>query len=181
MSKQFIQHSRAVRPSDWLSEIDLIPPTEDLTSISARIAKTQFNCKVYLNMLDTHQEELEKYSKIGYYPSSHLTDEINYLTTGIGGLKAYLESIKLQSQYYAQRAEAQRQTLYTMRAQKDNLLNSNDAQASRADSTSMALIANSTAQDSANMVAISVVTLLFLRATFTATSFSTSFFEFNSN
>ncbi|KAI8710926.1 hypothetical protein NCS52_01521400 [Fusarium sp. LHS14.1] len=82
----------------------------------------------------------------------------------ISAMRTWCNNNRVRSTYLAKRAEAQMQASLNLMAQRDNALNLK--------STEAAL------RDSSDMRAIAWVTLAFLPATFMATFFSTSFFNF---
>jgi len=73
------------------------------------------------------------------------------------------------------------QQIYSLTAQADNAQNLKSAELSRQIAEASKRVAETTLQDSTDMRIIAAVTLFFLPGTFTATLFSTSFFNFQIN
>jgi hypothetical protein len=173
----------------WLAGLNLAKITSNITNLSSKLGVFKATPLVYTPMLDilesvclSRDKDLEAtYS----YPSFKLRDTLEHMK--IRELKAYFRSIDVEAERYIYSADAQRQTVYALIAQKDNLVNMEATQASiriaessRADSNSMKVVAQATARDSASMSVVTTITAIFLPGTFTATLFSTNFFNFQS-
>jgi len=72
-------------------------------------------------------------------------------------------------------------TIYSLIAQKDNLITTRIAEYSLEENQNMKIIAEANTRDSAAMVAISIVTMVFLPGTFVSSLFSTTIFDFQSD
>jgi Mg2+ and Co2+ transporter CorA len=100
------------------------------------------------------------------------------LMTRIDQLWSAFQVLRHEAEFYTRRTEANRQTVYSLIAQKDNRTNFKIAEATRSESMALKVMAEATAQDSTSMVVVSTVTLFFLPATFLSSLFSTTFFNF---
>jgi hypothetical protein len=92
-------------------------------------------------------------------------------------LEQLLAGIESKITYTRASAQGQVQTMYSLISQRDNRTNIESAEASRRIADDSRKVALLTRKDSTDMRTISAVTLVFLPATFTATFFSTSFFN----
>jgi hypothetical protein len=174
--------NKTVRSLERISDVDLDMVTQDITSVSCEVARSDLQCEIALSMLDVVEKANMKWVRL---QNGTVPPLAGILETKFSEVRAYFHSIRSEARYYSSRAEAQRQTVYSLIAQKDNRLNIQTTKASlriaelsRQDSIAMKTIAEATARDSAAMLVISAVTVVFLPATFTATFFSTSFFNF---
>lgn len=163
-----------LREKDWLAKLDFDTIARDLTIISTALARVDHQCLVGEQMLRIVETAALTFTT----PSGSSSQQYGHLQTRISELRSFFNILRLEGQFYMRRTEANRQTVYSLIAQKDNQLNIQIARSSLVDSNSMKVIAEATARDSAAMVVISIVTIAFLPATFTATFFSTTFFNF---
>lgn len=161
---------------DRLFRLDLRKTTSQITSLSSELAYYKAESRVGIEMLGI----LKTY----HSGNSERTSLFNKNIT-IEELVSYFNSMDIEAERYGRSADAQRQTVYALIAQRDNMLNMQGTQASlriaessRAESNAMKVIAQSTAQDSASMSVVTTITAVFLPGTFIATLFSTSFFNF---
>ncbi|RFU25337.1 hypothetical protein B7463_g11005, partial [Scytalidium lignicola] len=166
------------------SKLDLEALTRDLTSLTSCIGNTEIICKHELRCFETLTQLCQKLAP--------------KMDGGSSSLQAQMEErIKLLSQRthsmldlttsHEKRIGAQIQTIYSLLSQRDNKQNIAIAEASRNiaentfnDSYEMRRIAMHARRDSIDMRVIAAVTLIFLPGTFTATLFSTTFFNFSS-
>ncbi|KIW04406.1 hypothetical protein, variant [Verruconis gallopava] len=100
--------------------------------------------------------------------------------------QVFATNVQTRCRYVLDRAASLTSQCYTMMGQKDNYLNLRTAnvslkiaEMSREDNLQMKKIAESTARDSTDMRSIAMLTMIYLPPTFTATFFSTSFFDFS--
>lgn len=177
------------KKDDWLFGFDLKETTSNITHLSSELAFHKAESRVGLAMLEVLEstciaaaEKLEVSDRHSALPTSHCLEMMN-----IQELKSYFHSMDTESARYGRSADAQRETVYALIAQKDNMLNMQGteaslrvAESSRVESNAMKVIAQSTAQDNASMSVITTITIVFLPGTFTTTFFSTSFFNFQS-
>ncbi|OCL11763.1 hypothetical protein AOQ84DRAFT_178356 [Glonium stellatum] len=165
MPAQALHNANAHQNTKNPIEIDSDTLTRDITSFSSEMARYQSAMDVHLPLLDSLDEITRLYLSATFHD-----DELDrdYIERAIRAKLAYLRTlfsgIRGRVIYHTQRAQAQRETVWSLIAQKDNLLNLR--------------IAESTQQDSTAMKIIATITTVFLPATFTATLFSTSFFNF---
>jgi len=103
------------------------------------------------------------------------------LLTRVSELKSSFQVLLLECQFYLRRTEANRQTIYSLIAQKDNLITTRIAEYSLEENQNMKIIAEANTRDSAAMVVISIVTIVFLPGTFVSSLFSTTIFNFQSD
>jgi hypothetical protein len=113
--------------------------------------------------------------KLGFDTSAN-----KHLRNRASELKCVMQVLLLECEFYHRRAEANRQTVYSLIAQKDNGISLQIARAGMRQSTSMKRIAEVNTRDSAAMVIISIVTVIFLPGTFVSSLFSTTIFNFQS-
>jgi len=165
------------REPDWLARLDFDTIARDLTIISTAVARVDHQCLVGEQMINTVETAARSFLVASGNPDANSWLN-SHLLTRISELHSFFHVLRLESQFYTRRTEANRQTVYSLIAKQDNVLNMQIARSSLADSNSMKVIATATARDSAAMVVISIVTIGFLPATFTATLFSTTFFNF---
>lgn len=149
-----------------LAKLDFEPITQKLTGLTGTLAFCDLTFEANrqdLELIVTTAKKISaarKSSKQVSNPDGTRPDpnqRANYLNGLISGAQAH-RSVLLE------RTKAQVQTVYSMIGQRDNKLNID--------------IATSARRDSSAMQSIAVVTLIFLPGTFTATLFSTTFFNF---
>lgn len=177
-----------------LKSIDLVEITRSLNSVSTKLAFSSMQCRSSLQVLSFIAGIHKDFQSKAILPTNDDLDSIqSSLAAKIEHLQSWLEGIEARCTYLTQRAQAQVQTVYSLIAQRDNAVNMQIAEASRRiaeasrlDNLAMREIAEdskavalATARDSAAMRVIAAVTILFLPATFTATLFSASFFDFH--
>ncbi|KAI0380583.1 hypothetical protein F5Y04DRAFT_289290 [Hypomontagnella monticulosa] len=202
----FSFEKRGTSPEDWKT-LDLISITRDLSSFLSRFAflKLQAETGVYLIermtrttevLIERIRGEEHRVDTNGLYNTISKFDEIRSWYLGMAA----------RCRYLIERTTAQSQTVHCLIVSQYNLTNidiarrSRDiaeetrkenetmraiAELSRRDGDLMIQIAKDsrtvaieTARDSAAMQVIATVTVLFLPATFTATFFSMTFFDF---
>ncbi|KAK1756585.1 hypothetical protein QBC47DRAFT_380218 [Echria macrotheca] len=88
------------------------------------------------------------------------------------------QAAKERARYLTGRTNAQVQAIYSLIAQRDSALALKDNAALKGISEDQRTIALAATRDSAAMKTISIITAVFLPATFTATFFSSAFFRF---
>ncbi|KAF1974197.1 hypothetical protein BU23DRAFT_638368 [Bimuria novae-zelandiae CBS 107.79] len=171
---------------------DFVPITRALTGLSANLAKCELACEAHSLLLDQMDGEREKWtSKLDDTQRERWAEHAAALQIRSDRLREWMQGMKPRTKYLAKRSQAYIQQVNTFMAQKDNALNMQTAEASlnlsRAsyrDSATMIAIANDskqvalvTSKDSSSMFIIATLTLVFLPPTFTATLFSTQFFD----
>ncbi|KAF2865110.1 hypothetical protein BDV95DRAFT_612898 [Massariosphaeria phaeospora] len=170
---------------------DFVSVSRSLTEIFRSLAKNEFACEAHLHLLDRLDEEnlrLFAYSaRMSYDEKAMRTIEKRNRS-----LRSWMQTLGPQTRYHSQRSQAYVQTVYSLIAQHDNALNIKTAEASLRvseisyrDSAAMKAIAEDSKQvalatwrDSSLMYIVAILTLIFLPPTFTATLFSTQFFDF---
>ncbi|PQE31549.1 Mg2+ transporter -like Zinc transport protein [Rutstroemia sp. NJR-2017a WRK4] len=199
MRKPISQHDAKQTTEDWKS-LDLVPITGELSSLLSRLSFLKMQAETTLYLIQRIQRYIEA------RPWYMNTDDQYELVSKIEDAQGGYHGLSAQYDYLIQRTSAQTETVYSLLASQNSLINldiareshkiaelsRNDNQAMRTlaelsrrdtklmielarDSRSVAL---ATARDSAAMRVIAAVTILFLPATFTATFFSMSFFNF---
>jgi Mg2+ and Co2+ transporter CorA len=183
--------NKITRPHDWLQQLDTETLAGDLTIISTSVARADHLCSVARKMLEIVEDAYQAYlTAIGDLPesskrSSRAAVPNPTLLTRIAELRSSFNVLSLEGQFYLRRTEANRQTIYSLIAQKDNNMslqisqtNLGIAETNYADNQIMMRIADANTRDSAAMVVISVVTIAFLPGTFVSSLFSTTIFNF---
>jgi hypothetical protein len=179
------------RDVDWLQNLDTETLAGDLTIISTSVARVDHQCNVAQKMINIVEEDYDAYLKDvaetannGKRPSHHSVANTSLLTK-ISELRSSFNVLLLEGVFYLRRTEANRQTIYSLIAQKDNntslkisRTNLQIARTSFADNKIMIRIAETNTRDSAAMVIISIVTIAFLPGTFVSSLFSTTIFNF---
>jgi hypothetical protein len=149
-----------------LAKVDFEPITQKLTGLTGTLAFCDLTFQANRQDLDLIIATARKTpnARTSHKQSTNHDEtrpdpdqRANYLKNLISGAQAH-RSVLLE------RTKAQVQTVYSMIGQRDNKLNIETATAARRDSNAMRIIA--------------AVTLVFLPGTFTATLFSTTFFNF---
>ncbi|PVF91183.1 hypothetical protein CPB86DRAFT_770930 [Serendipita vermifera] len=106
---------------------------------------------------------------------SHIVEE---LTERVSFIKEALQSARQYNQYNAEVTQAQVQTVYNLTSQRDSGTNLKISRLAARQNHFNMIIASATRRDSIDMRVIAGVTLVFLPGTFTATIFSSSFWNF---
>lgn len=203
----FLYEKKGASPQDWKS-LDLISITRDLSSFLSRFAflKLQAETGAYLveQMAQTTELLIEKIHK--EEGRRFDTDNQHDIISKLDDIRSWYLGMAARCRYLTERTTAQSQTVYCLVASQYNLTNidiaresRNIAEESRRENEAMRAMAElsrrdnelmiqvakdsrtvaiATARDSAAMQVIAAVTVLFLPATFTATFFSMSFFDF---
>ncbi|PVH78702.1 hypothetical protein DL98DRAFT_237688 [Cadophora sp. DSE1049] len=162
-----------------LDSLDFDDLTGKLTSLSSKLAFCEYTCEVHLPMLDSFDRINEQFVEISSPEErSDMSAVEARLRTENGFMRSSLRGILFRAQYLSKRAQAQVQTIYSLIAQKDNALSMRDNASLKAISEDQRRIALAATKDSAAMGVIAAITTVFLPATFTATFFSTTFFNF---
>ncbi|KAI0413477.1 hypothetical protein F5X98DRAFT_366552 [Xylaria grammica] len=193
-------------PQDWKT-LDLISITRDLSSFLSRFAflNLQAETGAYLvdRMIKTTELFIDRREKNHSKASSDQYSVISKLEE----VQSWYLGLKARCRYLSERASAQNQTVYCLIASQYNLADIEIARSScniaeeirkeneatraiaeitRRDNELMIQVATdsrsvaiATARDNAAMRVIAAVTILFLPATFTATFFSMTFFDFS--
>ncbi|KAF2112052.1 hypothetical protein BDV96DRAFT_649414 [Lophiotrema nucula] len=186
-----------IKIATGMTKRDVPKPKEDygfvetsrlLTRLTATLATCGLAVAGHLSLLDAIEKETKEFnnalSEKRQCVNSNSTKKI---MQRIDFLRDWLEALEPRTKCLSQRSQAYVQTIYSLMAQKDNALNIQTAEASLRiseasyrDSLSMKAIAEATSRDTCLMVILAILTSIFLPATFTATLFSTTFFDFKS-
>ncbi|PVI03793.1 hypothetical protein DM02DRAFT_695519 [Periconia macrospinosa] len=144
----------------WRDPAFLLAPGE-LTSIASECLQIENSCQTSKRLLgwlqDFHRQLMMHVLKDA--------EACQILDNKIEFMSAWVADVESRSAYLGKRAEVQVQTCHSLMAQRDNVLNQDTNKY--------------TQMDSKDMRTIAAVTLGFLPATFMATLFSTSFFDFH--
>ncbi|KXL50075.1 hypothetical protein M433DRAFT_158347 [Acidomyces richmondensis BFW] len=153
-------------------EKDLLSLSFDLTKVAQQIAQSKERCHNTARAIEKVREMHDRYLRLHEGQSSQTfdpaTDEVN------ARLDIVMEMVKgliRRAERCQEDIQANIQTIYSMVSSRDSRLNYQAADAARK-------LAEFTRRDSTDMRVISAVTLIFLPATFAATLFSTTFFDF---
>lgn len=171
-SDQFL--SPIKREPGWVERLDFETIARDLTTISTSVARVDHQARIGESMIRVVEKCYKRYLE-------DTQDSLDFrvdLMTRIDELWSSFQVLRLEAEFYTRRTEANRQTVYSLIAQKDNRINSKIAEGTRNESNALKIMAEASAQDSTSMVVISTVTLFFLPATFLSSLFSTTFFNF---
>ncbi|KAG4412354.1 hypothetical protein IFR04_014511 [Cadophora malorum] len=173
------QHQKHPLGPPRYDSLDFDDLTSKLTSISSKLAFNEYTCEVHLPMLDSfdkiNRRLLEMRSAGGINSLAAVEAQ---LRTHNEFMRSSLTGTLFRARYLSKRAQAQIQTIYSLIAQKDNALSMRDNASLKAISEDQRRIALAATKDSAAMGVIAAITTVFLPATFTATFFSTTFFNF---
>lgn len=165
------------RPGEGLN---LPSITQRLTALSDLSATDNMTCTMLLHSLsimeDVHAVIQSKVATTGQ--TERVVEMLDYFSDQRHALKQILKTLQTRITYVDRSTQGQIQTVYSLIAQRDNRLNIEAAEASRQIAEDSRKVAIDARRDSTDMRTISVVTLLFFPATFVATVFSTSFFNF---
>ncbi|KAJ4292663.1 hypothetical protein N0V90_009326 [Kalmusia sp. IMI 367209] len=178
-----------------LQHCDFVPITRALTGLTANLAKCELACEAHKQLLDQLDEEHRTWvGNLEFEDTKWLKEDAKLLMKRSGEVRRWMQALKARTKYLTRRSQAYVQTVYSLMAQKDNALNMQTAEASLRisqaayrDSSTMIILAEdskqvalATSRDSSSMFIISALTLVFLPPTFTATLFSTEFFDLKS-
>ncbi|GAW17429.1 hypothetical protein ANO14919_068860 [Xylariales sp. No.14919] len=193
-------------PQDWKT-LDLISITRDLSSFLSRFAFLNLQAETGAYLVDRMIKTTELF--IGRREKNHIkasSDQYSVISK-LEEVQSWYLGLKARCRYLSERASAQNQTVYCLIASQYNLADIEIARSScniaeeirkenealraiaeitRRDNELMIQVATdsrsvaiATARDNAAMRVIAAVTILFLPATFTATFFSMTFFDFS--
>ncbi|KAH7403744.1 hypothetical protein BKA64DRAFT_641711 [Cadophora sp. MPI-SDFR-AT-0126] len=175
------QHKNQDHRPHRYDTLDFDDLTGKLTSISSKLAFCEYTCEVHLPMLDSFDAINKHFVERSLSTSGekcNLAAAEAQLRTDNSFMRSSLNGTLFRARYLSKRAQAQVQTIYSLIAQKDNALSMRDNASLKAISEDQRRIALAATKDSAAMGVIAAITTVFLPATFTATFFSTTFFNF---
>lgn len=174
---------------------DSLELSQSLTTLLVKLAKYEQHCEGLIRLYRVLDEASRSCFELTPQSNKVMVEES---TASIRTLISYMtctaESTRDWAGFLDRRTQSCVQTIYSLVAQRDNLVNAKlaessvrIAEAARADNLAMKTIAEDSRiaaieslRKSHIMSSIGVVTMLFLPATFIATLFSTSFFDFHS-
>ncbi|KAI0096585.1 hypothetical protein GGR51DRAFT_543135 [Nemania sp. FL0031] len=165
----YSHEKREPTPPDWKT-LDLIAITRDLSSFLSRIAFLEMQAETSAYLMQQIAETTALITKTSALDESSI-DSLYKVSPRLENVRNLYLGLASRCRYLTKRTNAQAQTVYCLIASQDHVANMDIAGASRD-------IALMTARDGATMRVIAAVTILFLPATFVATLFSTSFFNF---
>ena len=181
---------------------DSLELSQSLTTIFSKLAKYEQHCRSLVDLFRTLDEASQSCLEATLEPHKIMVGEATaFVRSLISHMVCSAHSSKDWTEFLRQRAQGYAQTVYSLRAQRDNSLSIQLAESSleiseaiRSDNLAMKAIAENSriiAEESKivateslrkndAMRSIAVVMMLFLPPTFIATLFSTSFFNFQS-
>ncbi|KAH6881705.1 hypothetical protein BKA58DRAFT_6907 [Alternaria rosae] len=167
-----------------LSSIDFSTLSKDLNAANTNLAYVMWSCKSTTRMLDFLDQIAKRYKQqaIANKISEDDAAEIEQLLVDAHAqMRSWNAGLEDRADYLAKRGQALVQTVYSGIAQRDSAISLKLASTSMSLAQSSRSIALSTSRDSRVMRIIAAITVFFLPATFTATFFSTTFFDFKPN
>ncbi|KAF7590823.1 hypothetical protein BBP40_002346 [Aspergillus hancockii] len=172
-----------------LEDIDLVKLTRDINFTTTHLAHQDMSFKTYRPMLEFLDECVKRYSALAVVNGDSKERVARVESTVLEKqdyLRSWIDGMHRRAEYLSQRGQALVETIYNLIAQKDNSLNRQMTRSSLQLTEAGQALANSSrdvaiaaSRDGAVMRTIAAVTMFFLPATFTATFFSTSFFDFH--
>ncbi|KAJ3567048.1 hypothetical protein NPX13_g6906 [Xylaria arbuscula] len=156
-------------PQDWKT-LDLISITRDLSSFLSIAAFLEMQAETSAYLMQQIAQTTESITEVSASDERYI-DHLYEVSPRLENARNLYLGLASRCRYLTKRINAQAQTVYCLIASQDQVSNMSIAGASRD-------IALMTARDGATMRVIAAVTILFLPATFVATLFSTSFFNF---
>ncbi|TPX06714.1 uncharacterized protein E0L32_002210 [Thyridium curvatum] len=152
--------------------VNLNRVTSDLTSLVSKLAFVDLSCHTHTPMLETldsiDRRVIEEFSGKEADCTKRLRESELRLRRERNFLRSSLEGTRTRADYLSKRAQAQVQTIYSLIAQRDNAIALKDNIALKAISEDQKRIALAATRDGAAMRMISIITTVFLPATFTA-------------
>ncbi|KGO48624.1 Mg2+ transporter protein, CorA-like/Zinc transport protein ZntB [Penicillium expansum] len=208
-----INHEDLQQSSPHWQDLDMVPLLGELSSLLSRLSFLKMQAETALYLIQRMQQytEGQQYSEavadktveVHQFPSHEDQKE---LLVKLENARGWYLGLVTQGEYLMRRTSAQTDTIHSLLASQNSIVNIDIARASnamaelsRSDNQAMLnlselsrrdaklmieiardsrSVALSTARDSASMKVLAVVTVLFLPATFTATFFSMTFFSF---
>ncbi|USP72805.1 hypothetical protein yc1106_00079 [Curvularia clavata] len=167
-----------------LASLDFTSLSKNLNAANTQLAYIAWSCRSTARLLDFMDQVTERYRQKAL-AHNEPEDEVSHITHLLFETHAHLRSWNTgyqdRTEYLSKRGQALVQTVYSSIAQRDAAISLSLASTSTSLAQSSQSVAVSTSRDSAIMRIIAAMTIFFLPATFTATFFSTAFFDFNSS
>ncbi|KAG9193670.1 hypothetical protein G6011_03705 [Alternaria panax] len=167
-----------------ISSIDFSTLSKDLNAANTNLAYIVWCCKSTTRMLNFLDQVAERYRRqaIANKMMEEKSAAIEQLLLDTHAhMRSWNAGLEDRAEYLSKRGQALVQTVYSGIAQRDSAISLRLAKTSTSLAQSSQSVAISTSRDSAVMRIIAAITIFFLPATFTATFFSTTFFEFNAD
>ncbi|ORY59502.1 uncharacterized protein BCR38DRAFT_58470 [Pseudomassariella vexata] len=150
---------------DDRNDLDLDVLMQKLTGLSDACAGISAVCQMQANFIDAISSFKDQWDPDNsQHPSRHVQQRLSFFRSVLHGVESKII-------YTKSSAQGQVQTIYTLISQRDSRSHFVLAEATQK-------LAAMSRKDSIDMRIIAAVTLIFLPATFTATFFSASFFNF---
>ncbi|KAH7396402.1 hypothetical protein BKA66DRAFT_455045 [Pyrenochaeta sp. MPI-SDFR-AT-0127] len=167
-----------------LATIDFTNLSKDLNAANTNLAYILWSCKSTTRQLEFLNMVVKRYRAQaianGTTPEEVSNVEI-ILLDAHAHLRSWNNGLEDRAEYLSKRGQALVQTVYSGIAQRDSATSLHLAAISTELAKTSQSVAVATSRDSAVMRIIAAITIFFLPATFTATFFSTSFFQFNAD
>ncbi|KAI4714078.1 hypothetical protein J4E89_001528 [Alternaria sp. Ai002NY15] len=164
-----------------LSSIDFSTLSKDLNAANTNLAYAMWSCKSTTRMLDFLDQVAKRYKQqavANKIPEEDAAEMEQLLVDTHAQMRSWNAGLEDRAEYLSKRGQALVQTVYSGIAQRDSAISLKLASTSTSLAQSSQSIALSTSRDSRVMRIIAAITVFFLPATFTATFFSTTFFDF---
>ncbi|EMD92193.1 hypothetical protein COCC4DRAFT_130791 [Bipolaris maydis ATCC 48331] len=167
-----------------LANLDFTALSRTLNAANTQLAYIAWSCKSTARLLDFLNQVTDRYRQQAMAhgePEKDIAHIIDLLSGTHEHLRAWNAGLQDRTEYLSKRGQALVQTIYSGIAQRDAATSLSLASTSTSLARSSQSVAISTSRDSAIMKIIAAMTMIFLPATFTATFFSTTFFDFNND
>ncbi|KAI4938048.1 hypothetical protein J4E85_000487 [Alternaria conjuncta] len=164
-----------------LSSIDFGNLSKDINAANTNLARIVLSCKSIARMLDFLDQVAQRYrtqADANKIDKDESTEVEQLLIDSHAHMRSWNAGLEDRAEYLSKRGQALVQTVYSGIAQRDSAISLRLASTSASLAMSSQSVAISTSRDSKLMKTIAGVTMFFLPATFTATFFSTTFFDF---
>ncbi|KAI4628153.1 hypothetical protein J4E80_002291 [Alternaria sp. BMP 0032] len=164
-----------------LSSIDFGKLSKDINAANTNLARVVLSCKSVTRMLDFLDQVAKRYrtqADANKIDNDESTEVEQLLLDSHAHMRSWNAGLEDRAEYLSKRGQALVQTVYSGIAQRDSAISLRLASTSASLAMSSQSVAISTSRDSRLMKTIAGVTMFFLPATFTATFFSTTFFDF---
>ncbi|KAF2789792.1 hypothetical protein K505DRAFT_89541 [Melanomma pulvis-pyrius CBS 109.77] len=176
-----IRHD-ASHTTSYPRTMDFTRLSRDLNMITTNLAFYTWDCKTNVRLLNFLDEIARRYRVLAVrngHKETNAADIERVLLETHEHLRCWNAGLADRVEYLTKRGQALVQSVYSGIAQRDSAHSLELAATSTQLSKISYGVAIATSRDSALMRIIAAITVFFLPATFTATFFSTSFFDFN--
>ncbi|KAF3000720.1 hypothetical protein E8E13_003248 [Curvularia kusanoi] len=161
--------------------VDLEDTTRQINALNANLAWTLHSCRrteEILNFMDSMVSRYATQAAANNVSATEIADVKRIMQNSHTYLHSWNRGVADRVDYLTKRLQALSQSVYSSIAQRDSANSIRIAEAGTKLAETSHHIALATSRDSAVMRVITAVTVVFLPATFTATFFSTTFFNF---